>query len=122
MGAGCGSWPRASLHNAHIGSLSKILYPYHPLFGEEYEAFGSALGKRDMVYVRLPDHSTRGVPAWMFDPGVCAGIRSHDEPLIDVRALVRLSHLLDPAQPSKRNLGDEPTTAREQDREADSKT
>lgn len=28
-----------------------------------------------MVYVRLADRSTRGVPAWMFDPAVCSGVK-----------------------------------------------
>ncbi|MEZ5324128.1 MAG: hypothetical protein R3F19_03590 [Verrucomicrobiales bacterium] len=108
---------RAALHNAHIGSFYKILYPYHPLFGKEYEIFGSALGRKDLVYVRLPDHSTRGVPAWMFDPGICAGIRSGNEPLIDTHALLRLAHLLDSAHPGGRTVRHERTTVRKQDRD-----
>jgi hypothetical protein len=74
--------------------FSKILYPYHPLFGKDCDSFGSAGGKRDMVYVRLVDRSTRGVPAWMFDPVVCSGVKAADEPLIECAALVELSGLL----------------------------
>jgi hypothetical protein len=77
MERACGFWQTATLHNARFGLSSKIVYPYHPLFGKEYETFGSAGGERDMVYVRLADQSTRGVPAWMFDPVVCAGVKPY---------------------------------------------
>lgn len=85
---------RDTLHNARIGLFSEILYPHHPLFGKDRESFGSAGGKRDMVYVRLADRSTRGVPAWMFDPVVCSGIRTAGKPLIERAAPVGLSVLL----------------------------
>jgi hypothetical protein len=74
-----------------------------------------------MVHVRLPDRSTRGVPAWMFDPGICAGIRWSENPLIDVSALVQLSRMLDSTSPGERNMGHEPTTIRKQESEANSK-
>ena len=48
-----------------------------------------------MVYVRLADRSTRGVPAWMFDPVACSGVRLADEPVIACEALARLARLLD---------------------------
>ncbi len=94
-----------TLHNARIGLFSKILYPYHPLFGKDCESFGSAGGKRDMVYVRLADRSTRGVPAWMFDPVVCAGVKAADQPLIEYAALVELSVLLAQHEPNARTGG-----------------
>lgn len=94
MERACGYTRRDTLHNARIGLFSKVLYPYHPLHGKECEAFGSAGGKRDMVYVRLADRSTRGVPAWMFDPVVCSELKAADEPLIETAALVGLSVLL----------------------------
>ena len=68
-----------TLHNARIGLFPKILYPYHPLFGKECEAFGAAGGARDMVYVRLADRSTKGVPAWMFDPEERSQEKIHDK-------------------------------------------
>jgi hypothetical protein len=95
MEPACGFTQTDTLHNARIGLFSKILYPYHPLYGKDSESFGSAGGKRDMVYVRLADRSTRGVPAWMFDPVVCAGVKAADEPLIECAALVELSVLLE---------------------------
>ena len=57
----------------------------------------------------------------MFDPGICSGIRSSDKPLIDAHALMRLGQLLDSARQDGRNSGHEPTTVKEQDREADNK-
>jgi hypothetical protein len=48
-----------------------------------------------MVYVRLADQSTRGVPAWMFDPAVCAGVQLADKPLIEAVAFIELCDLLE---------------------------
>jgi hypothetical protein len=98
-----------TLHNARIGLFSKILYRYHPLFGKDCESFGSAGGKRDMVYVRLADRSTRGVPAWMFDPVVCAGVKAAAEPLIECAAFVELSVLLEQHEANVRTGGHGPT-------------
>ena len=109
MEVACGFWQTATLHNARIGLFSKILYPYHPLFGKDCESFGSAGGKRDMVYVRLADRSTRGVPAWMFDPVVCSGVRAADEPLIECAALIGLSVLLAQHEANARTGGHGPT-------------
>ena len=47
-----------------------------------------------MVYVRLADKSTRGVPAWMFDPVVCSTVRLAETPLIECGALAGLAVLL----------------------------
>ena len=47
-----------------------------------------------MVYVRLADRSTRGAPAWMFDPVVCSGVRLAGTPLIACGALTGLAVLL----------------------------
>lgn len=68
-----------------------------------------------MVYVRLADNTTRGVPAWMFDPVVCAGVRAADEPVIECRALLDLARLVDIALEGRATVGDEPTTIRNQD-------
>ena len=58
-----------------------------------------------MVYVRLADRSSRGVPAWMFDPVVCSGVKAADEPLIEYAALVELSVLLAQHQTNARTEG-----------------
>ena len=46
----------------------------------------------------------------MFDPGVCAGVRLAEEPLVDVHALVRLAQLLDSMAPDAPNEGHERAT------------
>ncbi len=56
---------------------------------------GAAGGARDLVYIRLPDKTTKGIPAWMFDPVVCGNVRSADRPLIECSALLKLTELLD---------------------------
>lgn len=118
MEAVYGFWQTATLHNARIGLFPKILYPFHPLFGKDHEAFGSAGGERDMIYVRLPDNSTRGVPAWMFDPAICAGVRLVDEPVIACGGLEQLSRLLDRRAADTRTGVDEPTQKQAESEEA----
>ena len=108
-----GFWRLATstLHNARIGSSNKLLYPYHPLFGKDLEVLGAAGGQRDQVYVQLPDRTTRGIPAWMFDELICAGVRPAEQPIIDSQALLRLADLLDLARADRRSAGHEPTIA-----------
>jgi len=50
MGADYEFAQRQTLYNARSGYL-RILYPYHPYFGQSFEVFGSAGGLRDLVYM-----------------------------------------------------------------------
>jgi len=99
-----------TIHTAHIG-LSKLLYPFHPLFGKEIEVLGGAGGERDQVYVRLLNHRTHGVPAWMFDEAICAGIRSAEKPTIACPALLKLAQLFDSLKRVERSEAHEDTTS-----------
>jgi len=98
-----------TIHTAHIG-LSKLLYSFHPLFGKEIEVLGAAGGERDMVRVRLPNNTTRGIPAWMFDEAICACVRSAEKPIIACQALLKLAQLLDSLKPVARSAAHEDTT------------
>src|SRR6516164_7260489 len=90
------SWfaPRQTLHNARKGYL-RVLYPYHPYYGQTFEVFGANGGLRDLVYIRMPNNTTRGIPAWMFDESICGSVRCADRPTTDCQALLRLAQLLD---------------------------
>lgn len=94
MGPGYGSAVRQTLHNARKGYL-RVLYPYHPYYGQTLQVFGAGGGLRDLVYVRMPNNTTRGIPAWMFDESICASVRCADRAIIDCQALLRLAQLLD---------------------------
>ena len=93
---GSGLWvcAKTTLHNARKGYL-RVLYPYHPYYGQTLEVFGAGGGLRDLVYVRMPNNTTRGIPAWMFDESICASVRCADRAIIDFQALLRLAQLLD---------------------------
>jgi hypothetical protein len=52
---------RETLHNARKGYL-RVLYPYHPYYGQTLEVFGAGGGLRDLAYVRMPNNTTRGIP------------------------------------------------------------
>jgi hypothetical protein len=105
-----GSVKTCTLHNVRLSKSAKVLYPYHPLFDTELEIFGGAGGQRDVIYVKLPNHATRGVPAWMFDEVICSSVRTAEQPTIDGDALLRLAQLLDAAQENLRTKGDETNT------------
>jgi len=94
MAPAFGAAPRQTLHNARKGYL-RVLYPYHPYHGQTFEAFGSNGGLRDLVYIRMSNNATRGIPAWMFDQAICSRVRCADRPAIDCHALLRLAGLLD---------------------------
>ena len=89
-----GSRPKETLHTARNGFL-RVLYPYHPLYEQILEVFGSAGGLRDLVYVRMPNNATRGIPAWMFDQAVCGSVRKASFPIVNCQALLSLERLLD---------------------------
>jgi hypothetical protein len=93
-GRACGVAERETLHNARKGYL-RVLYPYHPYYGQTLEVFGAGGGLRDLVYVRMPNNTTRGIPGWMFDESICASVRCADRAIIDCQALLRLAQLLD---------------------------
>jgi hypothetical protein len=55
-----------------------------------------------LVYLRMPNNTTRGIPAWMFDESICASVRCADRAIIiDLQALLRLAQLLDLQLPSR---------------------
>src|SRR5215472_8115115 len=93
-GAAFGFAARQTLHNARKGYL-RVLYPYHSYYGQTFEVFGANGGLRDLVYIRMLNNTTRGIPAWMFDELICASVRYADRPTIDCQALLRLAQLLD---------------------------
>ena len=115
MARDSGSWPRDSLHTAHICSSPKIHYPFHPLFGKEIDFIGSVGGKRDMAYVRLPNKTTKGIPAWMLDEAACAHIRTAIKPTVDPQALLKLAALLDSVRAPEGKSTDEPTVSTKQE-------
>src|SRR5271168_4194236 len=106
MGRGFGCSVTSTLHTAHFGLL-KLRYPFHPMFGTPLEVFGAAGGERDLVYVRLPNNTTRGVPAWMFDQAICAGVQTSARPIIDCGALLRLAQVLDSVKSERHSASHE---------------
>ena len=96
-----------TIHTVRLSKTAKIHYPYHPLHGRELEIFGGAGGERDVIYVMLPDRTTRGVPGWMFDEVVCSSVRPAEKPTIDGDALLRLAQLLDSFKADRRTGNDD---------------
>lgn len=72
----------------------KLHYPLHPFF-ERRDDLEVLEVRSDMIVVRSPDGSRRGIPAWMFDPDVCNGVRKLSRPMIGTNALLEIAHLLE---------------------------
>jgi hypothetical protein len=72
----------------------KLHYPFHPLFDQRDDLEVVEI-RSDMLVVRAPDGSRRGVPAWMFDPAVCHEVRKLSQPLVETGALLEIAHLLE---------------------------
>ncbi len=65
---GTGIWVLTNRHTPHCPLwFIKASLPISSAVWNPSEVFGAAGGERDLVYVRLPNNTTRGVPAWMFD-------------------------------------------------------
>lgn len=70
-----------------------------------------------MPYVRLPNNTTKGIPAWMVDEAACAHIRTASDPTVDPQALLRLVALLDSVRAPEGKSTDEPAVSSEQEGE-----
>ncbi len=97
---GCaGAYPAKQRHTTPVRRSAKILYPLHPLYGEDIEIVGS-YRTAGTFQIKHPEATTLNsvVPAWILDPIACSQVRYLDEPHPSLRALRRLRSLLD-AQP-----------------------
>jgi hypothetical protein len=95
MGRDCSYVPRDMSHTARFTGVAKLLYPYHPLF-HAGDVSLEIIGERsDMLVARLPDGTRRGIPAWMFDEGVCAAVRNSSHPIVHVDSLLEIIDLLE---------------------------
>ena len=95
MGLAFGFVQSGLSHTARFRPFAKLLYPYHPLFREgptELEIIGV---RTDMVVVQLSDGTRRGIPAWMFDEGICAAVRHSAHPMVEVVSLLEIGKLLE---------------------------
>lgn len=85
--------PSNQQHDAHHSQTVRVLYQWHPLFGEELPVTGRKRDRAgDHVLCRLPDDTICVLPTWMFDP---TPTHSLGPPLIAVEALQALRDLLD---------------------------
>jgi len=95
MALGTGVWQTEGSHTAHFSPVPELRYRFHPLYKADFEVIGSIGGKRDLVFIRMPNNSTRGIPGWMFDLERCSAMRFEQTPAVDPHALLALISLLD---------------------------
>ena len=94
-------------HTARFARAARLLYPYHPLYGDGTATMDVVGLRSDMIVVRLPDGSHRGIPAWMFDPVECATVRSAPRSIVEAKALLSIVDLLEVNGWWSRTSGDE---------------
>jgi hypothetical protein len=70
-----------------------VYYRWHPLFGQSVRVHRRhRIKSEDYLHIRLPDETTCGLPAWMFDSACLEFIIG--DPLISVEALNELRDVL----------------------------
>lgn len=56
-------------HNAYIFEQVTLYYPWHPLTGRSFRVQKRLKDRQgDCIFIRLPNETTCGLPAWMFSP------------------------------------------------------
>ena len=103
----CGFAQTDLIHTARFRDSTKLLYPYHPLFGDAATPLEIIGARSDMFVARLPDNSRRGIPAWMFDVEVCASVRELPHPVIHSAALLEIMDMLECSGLGARNTPNE---------------
>jgi hypothetical protein len=78
-------------HTAH-SEFVKVLYPYHPHYGQELAVVREDRG--GLVFVKAPDGYVLGLPRWMTDASICRTVRSSSYPYCSAQALLRLADLI----------------------------
>lgn len=92
-GHGCRSCDRSD----HKTDVRRVLYPWHPLYGQEVVVRQARPGSR-VLRCRVEADETRDnreIPAWMFDSVLCARMVTTSQPQVSWAALVDLRRLLD---------------------------
>src|SRR5206468_9831544 len=85
-------------NNAHRTDERKVLYPWHPWFGQrvfihEVLVRGNARVFRCSETAQVADRRL-AIPEWMFDRAACCGMARADSPRVDRAALDRLKVLI----------------------------
>jgi len=78
-----------------VAATVRVHYRFHPLHGQDVRVVRRIRYGRDWCLdCEQLDGRIGGIPAWMTDPVVCAGV-SVGEPLVEPAALVELREVLD---------------------------
>jgi len=105
-------------HSAHVGDELEIHYRWHPLYGRKVRYRDSERrGPAGVVHVDDGSGLVTMVPAWMLDPGACAGMKL-GEPRVSVAALRELHHRL-AERGLRRNSSNDSTVVQEECDEPD---
>ena len=105
-------------HSAHVGDELEIHSRWHPLYGQKVRYRDSERrGPAGVVHVDDGSGLVTMVPAWMLDPGACAGMKL-GEPRVSVAALRELHHRL-AERGLRMNSSNDSTVAQEECDESD---
>jgi hypothetical protein len=79
-------------NTAHSEQFVRVLYPYHPFYGQELAVVRE--DKSGLLFVKAPGGFVQGLPRWMTDASACATVRSAPDPLCSAQALLQLAALI----------------------------
>jgi len=81
-------------HSAYSFRTARIVYPWHPLFGQTLQVSPHRRGKDlQCIYTDERPDLSRELPTWMFDEGYCAGM-TLGEPQISIEGLIKFAAAL----------------------------
>ena len=89
---------RNVLINAHKTLRQRVVYRWHPMFGEEVSVHvGAGARKHGVLHCDVSGKTEvagLAIPIWMFEPSICQRMQLHRDPFVDMSALEILKQLL----------------------------
>ena len=85
------------LINAYKTLRRRVVYRWHPMFGEEVSVHvGAGARKHGMLHCDVSgkfEVAGLAIPIWMFDPSICQRMQLRRDPFVDISALEALKQL-----------------------------
>jgi len=95
----CRQWPLLTLSAVHhnpVGLKVRSHYPFHPLYGLEFELLKNSSNEAGTALISAPDSFCRQIPTWMLDEQA-ASLHLTIDPSVEIRALFSAAVLLEAA-------------------------
>ena len=96
---------RSPDRNDHKTDVRRVLYPWHPWYGQQVIVRQTRAGDRGVLRCKVDDDrmlDNREIRLWMFDAARCARMVPTSQPQVSWVALLELRRLLDETRPEEK--------------------